>query len=101
MPSFDWDAELTEEQRDALIDRITQQVAKRGMHAPAILLLEMHKPISFLIGQGIVLGSGVLAPLFGPDNVRQASRLLESPDNIERLIRRIEEDAVRPEHSKT
>ena len=88
---FDWDAELSDAQRDALIDKLAGQVDKRHMHLPAILFLDMHKPLAFLAGQGILLSSGFLAPVFGPRNVQQYAKLFESRDNIERLIQRIEE----------
>ena len=91
MPVFDWDAELTEEQRDGLIDRLAKQVDARRLHVPAVLFLDMHKPLAFFAGQGLLFSSGFLAPLFGPQNVQQYAKLLESRDNIERLIRRIEE----------
>ena len=97
--SFDWDAELQPEERDALIDKIARQVTSRGMQIPAILLLEMHKPLAFLAGQGLLVSSGFLAPIFGPKNVQQYSRLLESRDNIERLIRRIEMSTDNSRHS--
>ncbi len=91
MHSFDWDAPLSDAQRDGLIDKMAQQVHARRMHLPAVLLLDMHKPLAFLAGQGLLLGSGFLAPVFGPQNVQQYAKLLESRDNIERLICRIEE----------
>ncbi len=88
--TFDWDAELTPEQRDVLIEQIVKQVAARKMQMPAILFLEMHKPLAFLAGQGLIVSSGFLAPVFGPKNIQQYARLFESRDNIERLIRQIE-----------
>ena len=91
MWNFDWDAPLPDAERDELIDALAQKVDKRGLHTPAILFLEMHKPIAFLTGQSLVLGSGFLAPLFGPQNVQKYSKLLEDRANIERLVQRIEE----------
>jgi hypothetical protein len=88
---FDWDAELSPEKRDDLINKLAAQVDKRRMHLPAILFLDMHKPLAFLAGQSLLLSSGFLAPLFGPQNVQQYAKLFESRDNIERLIQRIEE----------
>ena len=91
MWNFDWDAELPEEDRDKMIATLADKVQQRGLHTPAILLLEMHKPLAFLAGQTMILGSGFLAPLFGPQNVQKYAKLLESRDNIELLIQRIEE----------
>jgi hypothetical protein len=87
---FDWDAELSAADRDALINRCARLVAERGLTTPAILFLEMHRPLGFLAGQSLILASGFLAPLFGPQRVQQLSRLLQSRDSVDRLIARIE-----------
>ncbi len=94
MIGFDWDADLPESRRDELIENLAQKVTQRRLSAPAILFLELHKPLAFLAGQSLVLGSGFLAPLFGPQNVQQYAKLIESRDNVERLIQRIEELSV-------
>ncbi len=94
MPVMDWDAEISDEERDILIDAFAQKVDARGLHVPVILFLEMHKPFAFLAGQSMVLGSGFLAPLFGAGNVQRYSKLIESRENVERMIRRIEEMQV-------
>ena len=91
MFGWDWDEELTTEQRDTLIERLASRVVKHKMQMPAVLVLEMHKPFAFLAGQSLLLGSGFLAPLFGPENVRRYSKLFEDRANIERLMERIEE----------
>ena len=90
MSLFDWDAELKEEERDTLIENLAQRVHQRRLHAPAVLFLEIHKPLAFLASQSLILGSGFLAPLFGPQNVQRYSKLFETRENVERLIRRIE-----------
>jgi acyl-CoA reductase-like NAD-dependent aldehyde dehydrogenase len=90
MAAFDWDAELNPADRDALIDRCARIVADHKMGLPAILFLEMHRPLGSLAAQSLILASGFLAPLVGPQRVREMARLLESPDSIERLIARIE-----------
>ena len=91
MPGWDWDEDLTSEQRDTLIERLAERIVRHRLQMPAILVLEMHKPFAFLAGQSLLLGSGFLAPLFGPQNIRQYSKLFENRDNIERLMERIEE----------
>lgn len=91
MMNFDWDAEISEGERDELIETLATKVHKRGLHTPTILFLEMHKPFSFLASQSIILGSGFLAPLFGAGNVHRYAKLLENRENVERIICRIEE----------
>ena len=90
MISFDWDAELSGEQRDGLIEKFAQRVVRYQLATPALLFLEMHRPVAFLVGQSLLLGSGFLAPLFGPQNVQQMAKLLEKRENIARLLERIE-----------
>jgi hypothetical protein len=90
----DWYEELAPEERERVIETVAQAVSKRGMETPAILFLEMHKPISLFASQGLVVSSPYVAPLIGIDNVRIAARLLEKRENVELLIQRIEELAV-------
>lgn len=90
MIGWDWDKDLTPEERDALIDKLAKQIVAREMQTVAIMFLEMHRPFSFLAGQSLLVGSGFLAPLFGPQNIRSFSKLLEDRANIDRLIQRIE-----------
>lgn len=97
MPFFDWDADLPETERDTLIETLAQKVQRYNMAMPAILLLEMNKPVTFLGSQALLLGSGFLAPLFGPQNVQRYSKLFEDRQNVERLIRRIEELSAAPQ----
>lgn len=94
MWNFDWDAELPDTERDAMIDKFVKLVDERGLHVPAIWFLELHKPLSFFASQSVLLGSGFLAPIFGPQKVQQFAKLLESRDNVELVIRRIEEKSV-------
>jgi hypothetical protein len=90
MWGIDWDAPLSKDDRDALIETVAREVHKRGMTIPAILFLEMHKPLGFVAGQTLVFGSGFLAPLVGAQNLQKWAKLIENPDDVERLIRRIE-----------
>lgn len=87
---FDWDAELTEEERDSLIERLAKRVVQYDLRVPAILFLEMHRPFAYLAGQSLLLGSGFLGPLFGPQNIQQMAKLFEKRENVDRLIERIE-----------
>lgn len=83
--------ELTEEQRNAILERIAQEVVRRGMSAPAVLFLELNKPLSFIASQSLIVLTPFLAPLVGLDKVHRYSQLLEKRENVERLIERIEQ----------
>jgi hypothetical protein len=84
-------AELTEEERDRILERAAREVVRRRMQMPAVLALELHRPLSFLGSQALIVFTPLLAPAFGLDNLQKLSLLLEDRANLDRLIDRIEE----------
>ncbi len=83
--------ELSDEERDAILERIAQGIVRRGMAAPAVLFLELNKPLSFVASQSLIVLTPFLAPFVGLENVHRYSRLLEKRENVELLIERIEQ----------
>ncbi len=90
----EWGAPLSAEERDRLIDKIADYVVQRRLETPTILFLEMHKPVTFFASQGLVVFSPFMAPFVGFGNVQTASRLLGTRENVELLIKRIEDMAA-------
>ena len=76
------------------IDRFAEQVVARRMEVPAILAIEMHRPLAFLGSQALVLFTPLLAPAFGLARLEDLTRLLQDPKAIEALLLRIEELAT-------
>jgi len=95
-------AEITPEERDSAIDRIAAAIVQRGMETPAVLFLEMNKPITYIASQGMIVMSPFFAPFIGANNMRIATRLMEKRENIELLMRRIEDlsNGVKPSKLK-
>ena len=93
----DWDTPLPADEREALLNRAAHVVVARGLEAPAIFMLEMHKPLAFVASQSLVVAAPLFGPLLGPHRVQQLSRLLHEPGSVDDLIRRIEERAVAAE----
>jgi hypothetical protein len=85
-----WDEELTPEETDRLLDKAAEQIRKRRLEAPAILALEMHKPLSGIASHAVVAFSPFMIPFFGYDGVHDMSRLLKDRRNVELLIQRLE-----------
>jgi hypothetical protein len=91
---FDIDPErdpADEHARDALIDSMARQVVARRLETPALFVLEAHRPLSVMAGQALYVGAPLLGVFFGFSKVQQWARLLEDRDNIDRIIKRIEE----------
>ena len=93
-----WSEDLTTEEREKLINEIAEGIVKRGLTTPAILFLEMNRPLSFVASQSLVVGSPFLAPFVGIDRVQDFSRLLKDRENVELLIRRIEDVSEERNH---
>jgi len=85
-----WDEELTETEAEELINRLAKRIEQRHLQVPAILALEMHKPLASIVAQGAVVGSPFLIPFLGFDGVNNYSRLFARRSNWERLIERLE-----------
>ncbi len=86
-PGFD----VTAQKRDAIIESLARKVVTRGMEIPAVILLEVTKPVSFLFSQAVLVAGPVLYPFFGFERTDRFAGFLNSRANIEMLIRRIEE----------
>ncbi len=91
-----WSEDLTVEELNKLINDIADAIVKRGLTTPAILFLEMNRPLSFVASQSLVVGAPFLAPFVGIDRVQDFSRLLKDRQNVEMLIRRIEDRSEEP-----
>lgn len=96
------DGPLSEDERNALVDRIARHIVARRLETPAVFLLETHKPLSFVASQAVLVAMPFLAPLVEVQKTAEFSRLLSDRANVELLISRIEELAnERDEAAKT
>ena len=85
-----WNEELTEEETERLVDKAAKEILRRKMEAPAILALEMHKPITNIVAHAAVAFAPFAIPFVGFDLLNDYSRLLQKRENIEKLIQRLE-----------
>lgn len=93
-----WTEELTEQETEDLLTKLEKLVRERKFEVPAILFLEMHKPVSRLAGNALIVFAPFVAPFVGIDNVHNYSRMLMQPGTVEKLILRLEQD---PEPDQT
>jgi len=86
-----WSTELTDEETDALIDKAAGEVAKRNLQTPAILFLEMHKPLSYIGANASLVFAPFAVPFLGFDFINDYGRLFSKRENVEKLIRKLEQ----------
>lgn len=84
-------AELTPQRRDEMIEKTAQAVVRRGLATPATMVLEMHKPISVVGANLMMLGTPLAAPFLTWKLCDDVVFFLMDRANLERLAKRIEE----------
>ncbi len=83
-------AELTAERRDQMIETAAKAVVKRRLETPAVAALEMHKPISLLGSNLVMLLTPFAAPFLTWKRCDDLAFFLMDRENLERLCARIE-----------
>jgi len=81
--------EPNESQR-ILIDRLCQGIARRRLTTPAILSLEMSRPLGFLAAQTIHFFSPFIGALTDRQEHREFAEFLEHRGAIDYLLERLE-----------
>ena len=90
----------------AIVTRIARKIVDRGMTVPAVLALEMMKPLSFIGSQAMVFFGPILTAFVRAETYYEMTELLEDYHNVEFLVNeleRLEQVKKRPEpdESKT
>lgn len=91
---YDITTPLTEEEVNEKLEAIAKQVVGRHLESPAIMFLEMHKPLSYIASQGVIFGMPFFGPIVGHQRMADFSRFLQDSGNIEKLIVCIENAAA-------
>jgi hypothetical protein len=85
-----WQKELSEEDKNKLIEKIAKKIVEKRLEVPAIFFLESIKPVAFV---GTQISYIVFAPflyLLGPESFNYLS-IFEKREDIEKLLSKIEE----------
>lgn len=85
----------TPERAAELFRKIAGKVVEREMTVPALMLLEMVKPLSFIGSQAMVFLNPVVSLVVSSEDYYRFMRLMEDRENIEKLAIAIEEENAR------
>ena len=94
--AFDWDAPVSDQERDTILGRAASAIRKRGLQTPAIWFLEIHRPLAPLGAQlGIAL-SPFLGTLLGGGafDLQKYTKLMQDRANVDRFIKLLDSDAT-------
>ena len=81
-----------QKQSEELLDRLTQHIEGWGLTLPALLLLQVTRPLSFIASQGLLLCQPVLSFFHDTPRIAEYADLLADRANIDRLVARLEND---------
>jgi len=77
-------------QREVL-EKFAQEIARRGMCAPAIFIFESIRPLTFVAGQALAFMEPILKVLFDAPDYAVFREAIEDRDNVSWLVDRLEE----------
>lgn len=86
----DNNSRFTDEELDEFIDKLADAVHRRGMSVPAVMALEMAKPLSFIGYSSLVVFAPMLELIFDPVKMEKMQAVAGDRDRIEKLIVAIE-----------
>lgn len=81
---------LDAQRREQLIDTLASRAARLGLNAPAILFLEMTKPLAFLGAQMLWVTQPFLSVWWRDTDLHDLALMLEDPTGVEAIIERLE-----------
>lgn len=82
-----------QQQSEQLLEQLAQQIDRWGLTLPALLLLQVTKPLSFIASQGLLLCQPLLSFIHDSPRTADYADLLADRTNIDRLVARLEEDS--------
>ena len=82
--------EIPQHEQQELLEKVAMQVVKRRLTAPAILFLEMYKPLNFLGSQVLIALNPFVLSIFNTTEYQKFALIIEKDANVELLIRLIE-----------
>jgi len=84
------DGRFSDEELDAFIETVAGGVVRRRMSVPAVIALELAKPVSFLGYSSMLAFGPILEMMFDPQKIEKPTCILADRERIESLLKAIE-----------
>jgi hypothetical protein len=89
------------ESKEEVIERLTRQIRRWKLSVPALLLLEVARPLSFIASQGLLLCQPLLSYIIEEPRIVDYAELLADRRSVDLLLARLEESLpVRDQRGK-
>jgi hypothetical protein len=93
-------SEPTEEQA-RVVDRVCQEIVRRRLTAPALLYLEISRPLNYIGSQFLHFVRPILAVMLDTHGLEQFASFLEKRGSVDTLVARLEDAESSHENRKT
>jgi len=80
-----------EDAKGEIVEKLARAIVSRRLEAPAVLLLELNRPLGFLLSQGAFFARPFVSFFLPPREVEAAAEVLGDPAAFDHLIERIGE----------
>ena len=90
-------ADSDQAQSEQLIEHLTEQISRWRLTVPAILLLQVTRPLTFIASQGLLLCQPLLSFVYDAPRIEDYAELLADRASIDQLVSRLEEE----EHARS
>jgi len=82
--------DVNPEEAKSILRRVADEIVKRRLTVPAIFLLESCGPLNFIGSQAMLALEPFVRTIFDHPGYRKFALLMESDDNVKKLIEMIE-----------
>lgn len=76
--------------QNAFLDQAAALIQRCGFRLPALIVLQIGHPLTFLGGQLVWVAQPALSLFMSTQTIRQVAQLLEEPTAVQALIDRLE-----------
>lgn len=87
-------SQISDDQNVLLAKKLASCIVSLGLQVPAVLFLELHKPLCGILHTASLACAPLASPLFGAERISTLSEFLTSSENIDLLIATIEMQAI-------
>ena len=84
--------------KQEIIEKLSRAIISRRLQSPAVLFLELNRPLGFLASQAALFARPFLGFFLQPEDVSAAAELLADPEAFEQLLERLAEPAHQETH---
>ena len=81
------------EQSEQLLEHLSQQIGRWRLTLPAIVFLQVTRPLSFIASQALLLCQPLISAFYDAPQIAGYADLLADRANVDRLVARLEEDS--------